>query len=47
MGYDTSSGELIGYPTISDSSEYMNLRFTAYDTNDGYYTYIKTLLVDA
>ena len=46
IGYDIYTGELRGYPMISDSSEYMNLRFTAYDQNDGEYSYYKTLLVN-
>lgn len=47
MGYDINSGIFRGYPALADSSEYMNLRFTAYDTNDGLYSYYKTLLVNA
>lgn len=31
---------------VSDSSEYMNLKFTAYDTKSGSYSYYKTLLVN-
>lgn len=31
---------------LSDASEYMNLKITAYDSNDGSYSYYKTLLVD-
>lgn len=46
IGYDKGTGELRGYPMISDASRYMNLRFTAYDTKDGSYSYYKTLLVN-
>lgn len=41
MGYDITSGVFRGYPMIRDSSEYMNLKFTAYDTHSGEYSYYK------
>jgi hypothetical protein len=46
MGYDINTGILRGYPDVTDASEYMNLRFTAYDENDGSYSFYKTLLVN-
>ena len=47
IGYDINTGILRGYPALADSSELLNLRFTAYDTKDGSYSYYKTLLVNA
>eukprot|EP00347_Sterkiella_histriomuscorum_P021608 403333387 len=46
IGYDINTGILRGYPMVSDASEYMNLKFTAYDTKSGSYSYYKTLLVN-
>lgn len=46
IGYDVTTGELRGYPNVSDSSILLNLKFTAYDTKNGYYTYHKTMLVN-
>jgi hypothetical protein len=34
-------------PSLSDSSEYMNLKIGAYDTYEGYNYFIKTLLVNS
>jgi hypothetical protein len=46
MGYNINTGILRGYPDITDASELMNLRFTAYDENDGTFSFYKTLLVN-
>ena len=47
IGYDTSTGELRGFPNMTGSSQYLNLMFTAFDTKEGFYSYHKTLLVDS
>ena len=47
IGYDTSTGELRGFPNTTGSSQYLNLMFTAFDTKEGFYSYHKTLLVDS
>ncbi|CDW71340.1 ig family protein [Stylonychia lemnae] len=46
IGFDKGTGELRGYPMVSDASRLMNLKFTAFDTKDGSYSFYKTLLVN-
>lgn len=46
IGYDITSGILRGYPNLTYTPAYLNLKFTAYDPNSGTYSYYKTLLVD-
>ena len=46
IGFISSSGELQGNPQLSDSSSYLNLKFTAFETKQGSYSLYKTLLVN-
>ena len=46
IGYDIVSGELKGLPKVSDASELINLKISAFDTKEGSYSYYKTLLLN-
>jgi len=46
IGYSPVSGEMRGSPAVADASSLLNLKFTAYDTKEGSYSFYKSILIN-